>query len=78
MTQEDLEQRAELIALGNYLVDYPDDLSFDQIIDLLIDGDSQDVYEKIVVWEPFERYTAVDLARYIEDLKSNVMWRFSS
>jgi hypothetical protein len=78
MKKQELEKKAELIALSNYLSDYPDDWSFDKIINLLLKGDSEKLRESILVWETFEHYSPLDVARYIEDLKSSVMWRFSS
>ena len=79
MNKSVLEAKAELIALGNYLTEYPDEWGFDQIIDLLLEGDSEKMWKNnILVWEAFDKLSTHDVARYIEDLKSNVVWRFTS
>ena len=77
MTKEELEFKAGNIALSNFLSNYPDDMCYDDIIDLLLTESEDAVLEHdISIWEPFERHSNFDIARYIEDLRATVVYYF--
>lgn len=77
MTREELEFKAGTIALSNFLSNYPDDMSYDAIVDLLLTRSEDVVLEHdISVWEPFERHSNFDIARYIDELRATVIYYF--
>ncbi len=79
MTNEEIQTKAENIALANFLSNVPDNLSYDDIIEKLYDDNFDGLIDsEIVIWEPFEHFPASDVARYIEDLKDSVMWNFKT
>jgi hypothetical protein len=77
MTNEEIQTKAENIALANFLSNVPDNLSYDGIIEKLYEDSFDGLIDSdIVIWAPFEHFPASDVARYIEDLKDSVMWNF--
>jgi len=50
INEEELLQKAEKYALGQFLSDYSEDLDYDEIIEKLSQGDVED----ILIWQPFE------------------------
>jgi hypothetical protein len=77
MTNEEIKTKAENIALANFLSNSPDSMSYDEVIDALLnDSDNALIDKDIYIWSPFEHFPASDVARYIEDLKDSVMWNF--
>ena len=58
-------------ALQEYLTDFPCDVTYEQILVWLEKGD-----DRVIVWEPFERYRGVVIARYIENLKDTLERNF--
>lgn len=57
--------RYEDFALGQYLSIYPGDITYDEIIQALLDGENY----IIVVWEAFENHPIEEVVRLIDDLK---------
>jgi hypothetical protein len=55
----------QAFALSIFLSDYPDDMSFDEIIDLM--NSETWSADGIIVWEPFENNTLDQVADFIED-----------
>ena len=79
MTNEEIQTKAENIALANFLSNSPDSMSYDEVIEALLNDSDNDLIEKdIYIWSPFENFPASDVARYIEDLKDSVMWNFKT
>jgi hypothetical protein len=77
MTNEEIQTKAENIALANFLSNSPDSMSYDEVIEALLnDSDNALIDKDIYIWSPFEHFPASDVARYIEDLKDSVMWNF--
>jgi hypothetical protein len=77
MTNEEIQTKAENIALANFLSNSPDSMSYDEVIGALLNDSDNDLIDKdIYIWSPFENFPASDVARYIEDLKDSVMWNF--
>lgn len=62
---------AQLTALGDYLSEWPETLTYDEVIQALIDGD-----DVVSVWEPFEHHSREDVAEFIENLHSACMNNF--
>ena len=59
--------RYEMCALGQFLVEYPTNKTYDEVLDLIESGD-----ESIGIWEPFENHNASFVIKCIEDLKCSV------
>jgi len=79
MTNEEIQTKAENIALANFLSNSPDSMSYDEVIEALLNDSDNDLIDKdIYIWSPFENFPASDVARYIEDLKDSVMWNFKT
>jgi len=55
----------QAFALSIFLSDYPDDMSYDEIMDLMA-SDTWAV-DGITVWEPFENNTLDQVADFIKD-----------
>jgi hypothetical protein len=77
MNKDQIELKAERIALGTYLADYPDDWGYDRVLECLFDNDEDELLENIATWEPFDNISPVDVARYIEDLKDHIVYQFT-
>jgi hypothetical protein len=75
MTKEQIERKAELIALGTYLAGYPQEWEFDKILKELLD-DSDELWDNIMIWEPFENLCPTEVAVYIENLKGHIVDEF--
>lgn len=60
------QSKFESFALAHVLSDYPDDLTYDEVIQLLIDGD-----ESVTVCELYENLWDEHVAQVIEDLKNS-------
>lgn len=58
----------ERYSVEHYLTDYPEFLSFDEIIEL-IKNESDDV----AVWEPFEYYSSEEIIGFILAMKRSLM-----
>lgn len=59
-------KHSELFALNEWLSDYPAHMSYDEVIDLLHDGD-----ERILVWCWFENMPTPELIENIDNTKSH-------
>jgi hypothetical protein len=79
MTDAQVKQKAECIALGTFLSAYPDNLTFDKILELM---EQSTVYElddfDINVWQPFEDHSTIAVASYIEDLYKHIILSFNN
>ena len=53
----------ELAVLGNHLTEFDSTITFDQVLDRMIDGD-----EDIVVWMYFEDWDAEFLAEHMSNI----------
>jgi hypothetical protein len=55
---------AETFALSEWLTEYPDNLSYAEIMEMLLTED-----EQVTVWWVVERYNADDVWEFIEDTR---------
>lgn len=60
---KEADRLAHLTAIGQFLSDFPDDKSPEDIRELLVDGD-----DSVLVWEPF----SYDDAEHIDELIENL------
>lgn len=62
-------KQSELFALQEWLSDFPDDKTYDQIIDMLTDPEEQWSHPDISVWEVVEHHTLEQVADMIENTR---------
>lgn len=62
-------RNSEQFALNQWLTDYPANLTYTQIIDLLRENPDEWVLDDITVWEVAERYSFDLVADFIEDTR---------
>lgn len=62
---------SELFALMEWLADFPDDLDYDEIIDIMREGKDEWALDNIDVWEVVERYSFDEVADFIEMTKKH-------
>lgn len=55
-----MQNQIKNYVLSHYLVEYPDNASFDEVMELIEQESNQ-----VVIWEPFEGYSARDVIDYI-------------
>jgi len=60
-------KHSERFALNQWLWDYPDDTSYDEILQMVRDED-----EEVTVWDPLDRSPSYEVADVIEDTKMAV------
>ena len=66
--------KSELFALGEWLSEWPEHWSYQQVIDWLIDNDESHAYsdnddERVWVWEMVEDYSGTQIASYIANTR---------
>jgi len=62
---------AENFALGQWLSDYPEGKTYQEIIDMMIGDEDQWMNEEISVWQTVENFTLRQVAEFIEDTKQH-------
>ena len=65
--QEDPLYRSERVALGTFLSDWNEKLTFGEVLQQIQDEDDSD--DAPSIWEPFENYDRDDLVSWIENLE---------
>jgi len=65
--QEDLLLPSERVALGTFLSDWDETLTFDEVLEQILDEEN-DSDNAPAIWEPFERYDRDDVVRWIQNL----------
>jgi hypothetical protein len=64
-------KQSEFFALMEWLTEFPDNLTYDDIYRMLTKGDEQWVHPDIDVWEVVEHHTLDQVAEYIETTRSH-------
>lgn len=62
---------SERFALSQWLTDYPEDASFDEVLDIMRDPENTWQADAITVWEVVETFTLDQVAEFIEDTKQS-------
>jgi len=57
---------SELFALNEWLSDYPNNLEYDEVLELL-----RDEHESVIVWQWFENMPPIDLIENIDNTRSH-------
>ena len=60
---------SERFALNQWLSDYPDDMTYKQIIDEMVGEEEEWTHDAITVWEPVEHFTLRQVATFIDDTR---------
>ena len=66
---------AEKFALGQWLSEYPDNYSYDEILELIVKMiDEGNDIDDLVLWHLIEFWPSDDVLELIEDTKDNFHW----
>jgi len=57
---------SERFALGQWLSDYPDDKTYDEVLEMITEE-----HEDIILWEPIENYPPESVIEMIDDTRSS-------
>ncbi len=57
---------SERFALGQWLSDYPDDKTYEEVLDLITEE-----HEDVILWEPIENYPPERVIEIIDDTRSS-------
>lgn len=57
---------SERFALGQWLSDYPDDKTYEEVLDLITEE-----HEDVILWEPIENYPPESVIEIIDDTRSS-------
>jgi hypothetical protein len=62
-------KQSERFALNEHLSEFPDNKTFEEILELILNED-----ESVIIWEPFENYPADDVV----DIICNTKYHFET
>jgi hypothetical protein len=62
---------SELFALNEWLADFPDDMTYDEIIEVMREDKNEWIIDRIDVWEVVEHFTLDQVADFIEMTKKH-------
>jgi len=57
---------SERFALGQWLSDYPDDKTYDEVLEMITEE-----HEDVILWEPIENYPPESVIEIIDDTRSS-------
>ena len=57
---------SERFALGQWLSDYPDDKTYDEVLSIITEE-----HEDVILWEPIENYPPESVIEMIDDTRSS-------
>ena len=57
---------SERFALGQWLSDYPDDKTYDEVLSMITEE-----HEDVLLWEPIENYPPESVIEMIDDTRSS-------
>lgn len=66
--------KTEEFALRHYLSDFPQAKTYQEVLKMVEEYTEEDfkVYNQIIIWQPFEHRSGVDMAQLIDDMKDNL------
>ena len=62
---------SEQFALNQWLTDYPDNLTYDEVIDLMMGDEDEWTHDQITVWQTVEHFTLRQVIEFIEDTRKH-------
>lgn len=60
---------SERFALNEWLSDYPDNMTYHEIIDAMVGEEEEWTHESITVWEAVEDFTLRQVATFIDNTR---------
>ena len=64
-------KHAEKFALNEWLSDYPEDKTYDEIMELMEGDEEEWTHELISVWQTVEHFTLRQVAEFIDNTRSH-------
>lgn len=62
---------SEQFALNQWLTDYPENLTYDEVIDLMLGDEDEWTQDEITVWQTVEHFTLRQVVEFIEDTRKH-------
>lgn len=62
---------SEQFALNQWLTDYPEGLTYDEVIDLMMGDEDEWTHDQITVWQTVEHFTLRQVIEFIEDTRKH-------
>lgn len=62
---------SERFALNEWLSDYPDNMTYDEIIDAMVGEEEEWTHENITVWQVVEHFTLRQVAEFIDNTRAH-------
>lgn len=62
---------SEQFALNQWLTDYPEGLTYDEVIDLMLGDEDEWTHDQITVWQTVEHFTLRQVIEFIEDTRKH-------
>lgn len=62
---------SERFALNEWLSDYPNDMTYDEIIDAMVGEEEEWTHENITVWRVVEHFTLRQVAEFIDNTRAH-------
>jgi hypothetical protein len=62
---------SEQFALNQWLTDYPENLTYDEVIDLMLGDEDEWTHDQITVWQTVEHFTLRQVIEFIEDTRKH-------
>ncbi len=62
---------SEQFALNQWLTDYPENLTYDEVIDLMLGDEDEWTHDQITVWQTVEHFTLRQVVEFIEDTRKH-------
>lgn len=62
---------SERFALNEWLSDYPDNMTYDEIIDAMVGEEEEWTHENITAWQVVEHFTLRQVAEFIDNTRAH-------
>lgn len=62
---------SEQFALNQWLTDYPEGLTYEEVIDLMLGDEDEWTHDQITVWQTVEHFTLRQVVEFIEDTRKH-------
>lgn len=62
---------SEQFALNQWLTDYPENLTYEEVIDLMLGDEDEWTHDQITVWQTVEHFTLRQVIEFIEDTRKH-------
>jgi len=62
---------SERFAINEWLSDYPEDKTYDEIIDMMVGDEDEWTHDQITVWQTVEHFTLRQVAEFIDNTRAH-------